>query len=242
MTKSVGESLTNASDFAGWAARIAADGDRSVSLHIRRGDYLNPGTAETHGGICTEQYYETAVAQVLAEIPDAVFYVFSDDPAYAAEWTARHETGGAGEFRLISLTEPAQPQTASPAEAHSRPSDGQPRQQEKEGASAPAAPVPDSGSLARDVQSLLLMRCCRHHILANSSFSWWGAWEPKSVAAFSVNPLAGQDRPGVPKPSASTDPGLSASGHPPLLLAPSRWFNNRASDAIYTDRMRRIEG
>src|SRR4029079_380527 len=30
---------------------------------------------------------------------------------------------------------------------------------------------PDRGF--RDVQ---LMSACRHHILANSSFSWWGAW------------------------------------------------------------------
>lgn len=32
-----------------------------------------------------------------------------------------------------------------------------------------------SGGL-RDIEELMIMSACRHHVLANSSFSWWAAW------------------------------------------------------------------
>lgn len=57
----------------------------SVSIHIRRGDYLDPQNAALFGGICTESYYDGAVRYVLERFPDAHFYLFSDDPAYARD-------------------------------------------------------------------------------------------------------------------------------------------------------------
>ena len=54
----------------------------SVSVHLRRGDYLNPENAGMFGGICTEAYYENAIKMIKEEVPEAHFYLFSDDVPY----------------------------------------------------------------------------------------------------------------------------------------------------------------
>ena len=57
--------------------------ETSVSIHIRRGDYLDAQNAEMFGGICTDAYYEAAISYIKEQTPDAHFYVFSDDSGYA---------------------------------------------------------------------------------------------------------------------------------------------------------------
>lgn len=37
-------------------------------------------------------------------------------------------------------------------------------------------------------EELMIMRQCRHHIIANSSFSWWGAWLNASEASMVIAP------------------------------------------------------
>ena len=59
--------------------------ENSVSLHIRRGDYLDPENAGMFGGICTDAYYAAAMNYVRERMPDAHFYLFSDDTAYLKE-------------------------------------------------------------------------------------------------------------------------------------------------------------
>ena len=65
------------------------DNTESVSVHIRRGDYLNPGTVENHGGICTDAYYKRAMEYMLEKKPEAEFYLFSND----IEWVKKQDFG-----------------------------------------------------------------------------------------------------------------------------------------------------
>jgi len=64
-------------------ATIKAD-DVSVSIHVRRGDYLKPSVWRNTGCVCSAAYYQDAVSAVLRRLPNAHFYVFSDDMAWAS--------------------------------------------------------------------------------------------------------------------------------------------------------------
>lgn len=57
----------------------------AVSVHIRRGDYLQPENAAMFGNICTEEYYESALNYMKEKIEDPHFFIFSDDVAYVRE-------------------------------------------------------------------------------------------------------------------------------------------------------------
>ena len=57
----------------------------SVSLHVRRGDYLDAENAKLFGGITTDAYYDKAMALFIAREPRTHFYVFSDDLKYVRE-------------------------------------------------------------------------------------------------------------------------------------------------------------
>lgn len=72
-------------DVLDYASKLAAE--NSVSLHIRRGDYLDQTTREYHG-VLSMTYYQNAINLVANRIPDARFYIFSDD----MEWVQRYLT------------------------------------------------------------------------------------------------------------------------------------------------------
>lgn len=45
-----------------------------------------------------------------------------------------------------------------------------------------------SGSNTHDYEELCLLSLCKHHIIANSSFSWWGAWLSDSSQKIVIAP------------------------------------------------------
>lgn len=58
---------------------------QSVSMHIRRGDYLNVENKAMFGNICTDAYYEEAIKIIEETVENPHFYIFSDDVPYAKE-------------------------------------------------------------------------------------------------------------------------------------------------------------
>ncbi len=108
----------------------------SVSLHVRRGDYLTPENQNLYGGICTDAYYIEGIRQMRERYPGCRFFLFTND----REW-ARRQFG-----------------------------------QDRDKAEADITWVDLQGAGDNDYMEFLLMSRCKHHILANSSFSWWASY------------------------------------------------------------------
>lgn len=102
----------------------------TVSVHIRRGDYLKfPGV---YGNICTEEYYDRAINYICEQVSNPRFLIFSNDTDWCEEWVKKYPEL---DMRLIKGTDE------------------------------------DTGYI-----DMYLMSLCKHNIVANSSFSWWGAY------------------------------------------------------------------
>lgn len=57
----------------------------SVSIHIRRTDYLSVADGARYMGICTDAYYDAAIEYMRSHLHNPQFYIFSDDIAYVRE-------------------------------------------------------------------------------------------------------------------------------------------------------------
>ena len=61
------------------------ENDTSVSIHIRRGDYLDDMNKALFGNICKDTYYASAIAYMKEKLGNVKFYLFSDDIPYVQE-------------------------------------------------------------------------------------------------------------------------------------------------------------
>lgn len=101
----------------------------SVSIHIRRGDYVGAQKTNQLHGSCSVEYYNQAVDLICKKVDDPIFFIFSDD----IDWVKDN-------FKIH----------------------------------CPVVHVSDK--MIPDYEELIIMSNCKHNIIANSSFSWWGAW------------------------------------------------------------------
>ena len=102
----------------------------SVSLHIRRGDFVENKVINSFHGLCDINYYERAISEINNSMKNPTFFIFSDDINWAKK-----------KFGWI-----------------------------------PSVIFIDHNKGKESFWDMRLMSYCKHNIIANSSFSWWGAW------------------------------------------------------------------
>lgn len=105
--------------------------ESSVSIHIRRGDYVNHPEFSKTFGFTGLVYYQRAMSFIKMKVSNPKFFLFTDDK----EWVKANFDTGEDHFHYVEVT------------------------------------GPDA-----DLDDLHLMSLCKHNIIANSSYSWWGAW------------------------------------------------------------------
>lgn len=115
--------------------------ENSVSIHVRRGDYLNSSTAFHIFNILEDDYYLNAIEIIESTLDKPKYYLFTDDIKSCAEMLKDRNV------EIISLNDSI-----------------------------------------TDYEEFELMKSCRHHIIANSTFSWWAAWLGKSNDGIIIQP------------------------------------------------------
>ena len=104
--------------------------DNSISIHIRRGNYVNVDYVNQMHGTSSLSYYHEAISFINSKIRNPTYFIFSDDISWAKQ-------------NLFISNETVY------------------------------VDINDENS---DFEDLRLMYTCKHNIIANSTFSWWGAW------------------------------------------------------------------
>ncbi len=117
-------------------------GTNSVSIHVRRGDFLNH---PLYKDICTLQYYEEAIKRICSMAPIDHIVIFSNDIA----WCKDHMSAFLQNKRTTYI---------------------------------------DWNKGQQSFNDIHLMSLCKHNIIANSSFSWWGAWLNQNPNKIVISP------------------------------------------------------
>ena len=117
-------SPNNSMNDLGFAYLDSIKKSNSVSLHVRRGDYVNLKNIN----VLDADYYMKAAKYIGKNVENPTFYIFSDD----LDWCKSSLTF-LGDCIYVERTQ-------------------------------------------TEIDDLKLMSFCQHNIIANSSFSWWGAW------------------------------------------------------------------
>ncbi|MDP3557263.1 MAG: alpha-1,2-fucosyltransferase [Bacteroidota bacterium] len=115
----------------------------SVSIHVRRGDFISLKSANHFHGFLDMAYYKQAIEEINDKIENPTFFIFSDD----IEWCKIN-------FEFI---------------------------RSKEFVVGPSLEISTH-------EELILMSRCKNNIIANSSFSWWGAWLNKQAKKVVIAP------------------------------------------------------
>lgn len=61
------------------------NGTNSISIHIRRWDYISNVTTNSFHGTCHLDYYKKAIEVIQSKVTDPIFFVFSDDINWCKE-------------------------------------------------------------------------------------------------------------------------------------------------------------
>lgn len=114
----------------------------SVSIHIRRGDYVTLDYVNKIHGTCSLDYYKKAIEYITKRVENPHFFLFSDDIKWVIE-NLKIESP----YTVVDYNQ------------------------------------------GKGWLDMHLMKNCKHNIIANSSFSWWGAWLNENPDKIVIAPI-----------------------------------------------------
>lgn len=128
------------SDYANNIKKKILKSKQSISIHVRRGDYIKNKNKDVHG-ICDFKYYKNSMSYLESKLENPKYFIFSDD----IKWCKNNFTS-----KDVTFVE--------------------------------------NNNKRIPHEDLYLMSLCKNNIIANSTFSWWGAWLNKNQNKIVIAP------------------------------------------------------